>query len=97
MAYYGFKDHPDVPDIVTRLPALGLPVYPAAVSYFLSRSIVVPRVGTARLFAPSMQDMALWRKLPGLFAVAYRNSTSAVTYYALPGDAVIELGVQAHI
>ena len=64
-------------------------------SYFLSRSIVVPREGSARLFAPSMQDMALWRKY--LFAVAYRNSTSAVTYYALPGDAVIELGVQAHI
>ena len=24
MVYYGFKDHPDVPDVVTRLPALGL-------------------------------------------------------------------------
>ena len=95
MIYYGFKDHPDVPDVVARLPALGLPVDPAAVSYFLSRSIVVPREGSARLFAPSMQDMALWRKY--LFAVAYRNSTSAVTYYALPGNAVIELGVIAAI
>jgi hypothetical protein len=52
---------------------------------------VVPREWTARLFAPSMWDMVLWRKF--LFAVAYRNSTSAVTYYALPGDAVIVMGL----
>ena len=92
---YGFKDHPDVPAVIARLPALGLPVDPTAVSYFLSRSIVVPRAGSAWLFAPSTRDMALWRKL--VFAVAYRNSASAVTYFGLPGNAVIELGVQACI
>ena len=95
MAYYGFKEHPDIPDIVSRLPALGLPVTPTAVSYFLSRSIVMPREDTARFLAPSMRDMAVWRKY--LYAIIYRNSTSAVTYYALPGDAVVELGVEVDI
>ena len=95
MVYYGFKQHPDVPEIVSRLPALGLPVAPTAVSYFLSRSIIVPRDGSSRFFAPSMRDMALWRKY--LYSIIYRNATSAITYYALPGDAVIELGVQADI
>ncbi len=94
MVYYGFKDHPDVPDVVARLPALGLPVDPAAVSYFLSRSIRGAAGGDGPAVR-AVQDMALWRKF--LFAVAFRNSTSAVTYYGLPGDAVIELGVQAHI
>ena len=42
IVYYGFKQHPDVPEIVSRLPAMGLPVAPTAVSYFLSRSIIVP-------------------------------------------------------
>jgi KUP system potassium uptake protein len=92
---YGFKDHPDVPAVIARLPAMGLSVDPSAVSYFLSRSIVVPRAGSAWLFAPSMRDMALWRKL--LFAVAYHNSASTATYFGLPGNAVIELGVQACI
>ncbi len=61
MVYYCFKDRPDEPDAVARLPALGLPADPAAASYFLSRSIVVPRrrAGAARLFAPSTRDMAL--------------------------------------
>ncbi len=95
VVHYGFNDHPDVQAVIARLPALGLPVDPEAVSYFLSRSIVVPRAGSAWLFAPSMRDMALWRKL--LFAVIYRNSASAVTYFGLPGNAVIELGVLACI
>ena len=56
---------------------------------------MVPRVGSAWLFAPSTRDMALWRKL--VFAVAYRNAASAVAYFGLPGNAVIELGVQACI
>ena len=42
-----------------------------------------------------MRDMVLWRKY--LFAVMYRNAATAVTYFALPGDAVIELGVQTLI
>jgi KUP system potassium uptake protein len=95
VAHYGFKDHPDIPDVVARLPALGVPVDPAAVSYFLTRSIIVPAPASARLFAPSMRDMALWRK--ALFAIAHRNSTSAANYYSLPGDLVIELGVQVFI
>jgi KUP system potassium uptake protein len=94
-AYYGFKDHPDVPEVVASLPARGLPVDLSAVSYFLSRSIVAPRAGSAQLFTLSMRDMVLWRKY--LFAVMYRNATSAVTYFALPGDAVIELGAQVLI
>ena len=58
MVHYGFKEHADVPDIVQRLPAKGVPVNPALTSYFLSRAIVVPNEATARLFAPSMQVAA---------------------------------------
>ena len=93
--FYGFKQHPDIPSIVARLPSMGIPVTPTAASYFLSRSVIVPREGTARLFAPSMRDMAHWRK--HLYGIIYRNSTSAVAYYAMPGDGVIELGIEAVI
>ena len=92
VVHYCFQDHPDIPEVVSRLPALGVPVDPSRVSYFLSRSIVVALEGSARVLAPSMREMALWRKV--LFAFLHRNSTSAASYYALPGDYVIELGVQ---
>jgi KUP system potassium uptake protein len=39
--------------------------------------------------------MALWRER--LFAILSRNATSAIAYYGLPVERVVELGIQVEI
>jgi KUP system potassium uptake protein len=84
---FGFKDRPDVPK------ALGLckdelEFNMLQTSFFLSRETVIP---TAR----SDSGMSLWRER--LFAAMARNSGSAVEYFYLPTNRVIELGTQVEI
>ena len=78
---YGFMDEPDVPQALRLCLAKGLIVDDAAVSYFLSREIVVPTRGTG---------MMHWRE--ALFATMSRNAGSVVEFFRLPDNAVVELG-----
>jgi KUP system potassium uptake protein len=57
-------------------------------SFFLSRQIVVPMAGLAG-------GMALWRER--MFAAMMRNSGSAIEYFNIPTNRVIELGTQVEI
>ena len=64
----------------------GLAVDEAAVSYFLSREIVVPTRG------PGMMH---WRE--ALFATMSRNAGSVVEFFRLPDNCVVELGTRVQI
>jgi KUP system potassium uptake protein len=83
---YGFKDAPDVPKALQLCACEGLFIDEGAVSYFLSREIVVPTRGAG---------MAHWRE--ALFAMMSRNAGSVVEFFRLPDNAVVELGTRVQI
>ncbi len=83
---YGFMDQPDIPRALRLCLGKGLVVDAAAVSYFLSREIVVPTPGPG---------MAHWRE--ALFATMSRNAGSVVEFFRLPDNCVVELGTRVQI
>jgi KUP system potassium uptake protein len=79
----GFMETPDVPAALGACGVHGLDINLFAVSYFLSREIVVPRRGAA---------MAYWRE--SLFATMARNADSVAEFFRLPANCVVELGTR---
>jgi len=80
---YGFMETPDVPAALDACRAHGLEINLFAVSYFLTRAVVVPRHGAA---------MAYWRE--ALFAAMARNAGSVADFFRLPANCVVELGTR---
>ncbi len=83
---YGFMQHADVPQALLGLTLDGENLDPFTNSYFLSRDIIVPDVGGG---------MPRWRDQ--LFSVMSRNASSAVEYFNIPANSVIELGSRVQI
>jgi len=83
---YGFMQHADIPQALLQLDLDGKTLDPFTNSYFLSRDIIVPDVGGA---------MPRWRDQ--LFSVMSRNASSAVEYFNIPANSVIELGSRVQI
>ncbi|HYE34208.1 potassium transporter Kup [Methylocaldum sp.] len=79
--YYGFNQEPHVPDALSLCKERGLEIDLADTSFFLSREAVIstPRPG-----------MAIWRER--LFIRLARNTESAMDFFRIPPDRVIELG-----
>jgi len=86
VAKYGFMEEPNVPDIMVRAEAHGLPFRRAETTYFLGRETIIsaPKAGMAR-----------WRER--LFSVMTRNALPATAYFGLPPNRVVELGSQVEI
>jgi len=84
--HYGFMEGPDVPAMLARCADAGLAVEPMRTSYFVSRETIVPTPG---------EGMWAWRER--LYAAMQRNAGSAVEYFQLPNNAVIELGTRVQI
>ena len=84
--HYGFKNDPDVPKALSTVRGRGCEVEPMRTSYFLSRDVVVPRIGSG---------MAPWREK--LFAQMHHNASAAAEFLNLPSNAVIELGSKIEI
>jgi KUP system potassium uptake protein len=83
---YGFMNAPDVPAALALCGALGLEIEPMRTSYFVSRETVIPTKGAG---------MMHWRER--LFAAMTRNAGSAVEFFKLPNNGVIELGTRVQI
>jgi KUP system potassium uptake protein len=83
---FGFKNDPDVPEALELLKLRGVAMDPMDTSYFLSRDIVIPTLGTG---------MAMWREK--LFASMHRNAAAAADFLRLPTNRVVELGSQVEI
>ncbi|MGH8671615.1 MAG: potassium transporter Kup, partial [Burkholderiales bacterium] len=87
--HFGFKNRPDVSQALTELcRERGLEIEMMQTSFFLSRETVIPVVGKS-------SGMALWRER--MFAAMARNAGSAVEYFNIPTNRVIELGTQLEI
>jgi KUP system potassium uptake protein len=86
---FGFMDRPDVWHALSELaPAQGMAFDLMQTSFFLSRETVIPVAG-------AVGGMALWRER--IFATMARNAGSAVEYFNIPSNRVIELGTQVQI
>ncbi len=84
--HYGFKNDPDVPKALALMRGRGGELDPMLTSYFLSRDLVVPTLGSG---------MAFWREK--IFAQMHHNAGAAAEFLNLPNNAVIELGSKLEI
>ena len=83
---YGFMQHADIPQALRALQLGDQTLDPFTNSYLLRRDIIVPDVGGA---------MPRWRDQ--LFSVMSRNASSAVEYFQIPANSVIELGSRVQL
>ena len=83
---YGFMDDPNVPEALERARAQGLELDEGDVTYFLGRETLI---------VTGAPGMASWRER--LFVLMARNAVRATTFFRLPPERVVELGVQVEI
>jgi KUP system potassium uptake protein len=83
---YGFMEDPDVPEVLTRAAAQGLALDIDDVTYFLGRETLI---------VTKTPGMAMWREQ--LFVLMARNAVRATTFFRLPPERVVELGVQVEL
>jgi KUP system potassium uptake protein len=83
---YGFMQEPDVPAALVRLTGCGPEFKMMDTSFFLARQTLI---------TSSRPGMAVWREK--LFAWMLRNAESAMEFFRLPTNRVVELGSQVEI
>ncbi len=83
---YGFTEDPDLPLALAALKDKIGDLPPLRTSYFISRQTVI---------ASKQAGMAIWRER--LFAWMVRNSATAMEFFKLPPNRVVELGSQVEI
>ncbi len=84
--HYGFKNDLDLPKALQQIKGRGCQLEPMTTSYFLSRDVVIPTIGSG---------MAPWREK--LFAQMHHNASGAADFLNLPNNAVVELGSKIEI
>ena len=83
---YGFMEEVDVPAELTRIENIGATCKMMDTSFFLARQTLLPS---------EKPGMAIWRER--LFAWMLRNAESAMEFFKLPTNRVVELGSQVEI
>ena len=84
--HYGFMEEVDVPAELARIENCGATCKMMETSFFLARQTLLPSETPA---------MAIWRER--LFAWMLRNAESAMEFFKLPTNRVVELGSQVEI
>ena len=83
---FGFLEETDVPAALAKVTMCGEPFEMMKTSFFLSRQTLI---------ASAKPGMALWREK--LFSWMLRNAASAMEFFRLPTNRVVELGSQIEI
>lgn len=83
---FGFLEETDIPAALKNVQMCGEPFEVMKTSFFLSRQTLI---------AARKPGMALWREK--LFAWMLRNAASAMEFFRLPTNRVVELGSQVEI
>jgi KUP system potassium uptake protein len=86
VAKVGFMQTPDVPKILGRCAACGIRSQPMTTTYYLGRQT---------LLTGGLSKLARWRKL--LFAFLSRNARPPTSFFNLPPNRVVELGLQIEL
>lgn len=84
--HYGFMEEIDIPAALARTDRCGPVFRPMDTSFFLGRQTLIPS---------SKPGMAIWRER--LFAWMVQNAESAMEFFKLPINRVVELGSQLEI
>jgi KUP system potassium uptake protein len=84
--HYGFMQQPDIPAALRSAKHCGPDIRMMDTSFFLARQT---------LLASARPGMAVWREK--LFAWMLRNAESAMEFFRLPTNRVVELGSQVEI
>jgi KUP system potassium uptake protein len=84
---YGFMEEIDVPTALAEVKGVGPTCTMMETSFFLARQTLIA--------SPSIRGMAVWRER--LFGWMLRNSQSAMEFFKLPPNRVVELGSQVSI
>ena len=84
--HFGFKDTPHIPKALLLCKQFGLEFEMMQTSFFLSRETII---------STGIPGMALWRE--HLFITMARNAESAMSFFHIPTNRVIELGSQVEI
>jgi KUP system potassium uptake protein len=84
--HYGFMNDLDLPKALQKIQGEGYRLDAMTTSYFLSRDMVVPTIGSG---------MAIWREK--LFAQMHHNASGAADFLNLPNNSVVELGSKIEI
>ena len=85
--HYGFMEEVDIPRDLAGITSIGGPFDMMRTSFFLGRQKLIP--------SKDRPGMAIWRER--LFAWMTKSSESAMEYFQLPTNRVIELGSQLQI
>jgi KUP system potassium uptake protein len=83
---YGFMQDPDVPKALEGVKIGGRKFDMMDTTFFLGRETLIPK-GTL--------GMSVWRER--LFSLMSRNATSAMAFFHLPPNRVVELGAQIEL
>ena len=86
IVHYGFMQEPDVPAALSGVSDCGPHLRMMDTSFFLARQTLI---------ASERPGMAIWREK--LFAWMLRNAESAMEFFRLPSNRVVELGSQVEI
>jgi KUP system potassium uptake protein len=86
VAFFGFMEHPRIPKVLAKARRFGLTIDPSTTTYFLGRE---------SLTTTGHSKMMKWRKV--LFVFMSRNAWTAPSYFGIPADRVIEMGVQIEL
>jgi KUP system potassium uptake protein len=86
IARVGFMQQPNVPKILNRCEKHGLSVNQADTTYYLGRQT---------LLTTGASKIARWRKM--LFTFLARNSRPPTSFFNLPPNRVVELGLQIEL
>ncbi len=86
LLHYGFKDAQHIPKALLLCKQVGLEFDMMQTSFFLSRETII---------STGMPGMAPWRE--HIFIAMARNAESAMSFFHIPTNRVIELGSQVEI
>ena len=86
VVHYGFMDEVNVPSELSKLQECGPACKMMDTSFFLARQTLI---------ASARPGMAIWREK--LFSWMLRNAESAMEFFKLPTNRVVELGSQVEI
>ncbi len=84
--HYGFKETPDIPRALDQCKVCGETFNLLETSFFFSRETLIPS---------KLPGMPLWQER--LFAWMARNAQSAMRFFRIPTNRVIELGTQIEL
>jgi KUP system potassium uptake protein len=83
---YGFAEQPDIPEALREAATRGFQFKMNRTTFFL---------GIETLLATERRGMALWRER--LFVFTARNAVRATSFFRIPPERVVEIGIQVEL